>query len=223
MTRFFAIAMLCILAACGSKSDLEEPPVPLGHFRLGHNVVVAPHPVQGPLSRDVAPEEWVDTMRAAISDRFGRYEGDKLYHLGISVDGYVVAQTGIPLVLAPKSVVILNVTLWDDEKGEKVNDEPERIMALESLNGKNIVGSGLTQTREEQMANLSYNAAKRIENWLKNNIEEFGLDVPPVEPYVDDREESAETTEASEPEGEDTAEIPVIEDPEIAPAEIAAE
>lgn len=219
MTRFFAIAMLCILAACGSKSDLDQPPVPLGHFRLGHNVVVAPHPVQGPLSRDVAPEEWVDTMRGAISDRFGRYEGDKLYHLGISVDGYVVAQTGIPLVLAPKSVVILNVTLWDDEKGEKVNKEPERIMALESLNGKSVVGSGLTQTREEQMENLSYNAAKRIENWLKNNIEEFGLDVPPVEPYVDDTEESTETPAepTEEPEASDEDET------SLAPAEIAAE
>ena len=223
MTRFFAIAMLCILAACGSKSDLDQPPEPLGHFRLGHNVVVAPHPVQGPLSRDVAPEEWIDTMRGAISDRFGRYEGDKLYHLGISVDGYVVAQTGIPLVLAPKSVVILNVTLWDDEKGEKVNKEPERIMALESLNGKSVVGSGLTQTREEQMANLSYNAAKRIEIWLKNNIEEFGLDIPPVEPYVDDREESTETAEETGTEDAETAETPVIQDPEVAPAEIAAE
>lgn len=219
MTRFFAIAMLCILAACGSKSDLDQPPVPLGHFRLGHNVVVAPHPVQGPLSRDVAPEEWVDTMRGAISDRFGRYEGDKLYHLGISVDGYVVAQTGIPLVLAPKSVVILNVTLWDDEKGEKVNKEPERIMALETLNGKSVMGSGLTQTREEQMENLSYNAAKRIENWLKNNIEEFGLDVPPVEPYVDDTAESTETPAEPTVEPEASGEDETL----LAPAEIAAE
>lgn len=211
MTRFFAIAMLCILAACGSKSDLDQPPEPLGHFRLGHNVVVAPHPVQGPLSRDVAPEEWIDTMRGAISDRFDRYEGDKLYHLGISVDGYVVAQTGIPLVLAPKSVVILNVTLWDDEKGEKVNKEPERIMALESLNGKSLVGSGLTQTREEQMANLSYNAAKRIEIWLKNNIEEFGLDIPPVEPYVDDSgadSDDANETGAETAKEDETADIP---------------
>ena len=76
MTRFIAIAMLCLLAACAKKSDLDQPPVPLGLFELGHNVVVAPHPVQGPLSRDVAPEEWVDTMRSAIEARFGSYDGE---------------------------------------------------------------------------------------------------------------------------------------------------
>lgn len=212
MTRFIAIAMLCLLAACAKKSDLDQPPVPLGLFELGHNVVVAPHPVQGPLSRDVAPEEWVDTMRAAMEARFGRYEGGKLYHLGVSVDGYVVAQTGIPLVLAPKSVLILNVTLWDDAKGKKVNDEPERIMVLESFSGRSIFGSGLTQTREEQMENLSYNAAKRIETWLKKNIETFELDKPAGETTA---EEAAEPNETG---AETPAEVETTPLPEADPA-----
>lgn len=212
MTRFIAIAMLCLLAACAKKSDLDQPPVPLGLFELGHNVVVAPHPVQGPLSRDVAPEEWVDTMRSAIAARFDRYEGGKLYHLGVSVDGYVVAQTGIPLVLAPKSVLILNVTLWDDAKGKKVNDEPERIMVLESFSGRNIFGSGLTQTREEQMENLSYNAAKRIETWLKKNIEAFELDKPAGETTAED------TAEPNETGAETPAEVETTPLPEADPA-----
>ena len=31
-------------------------------------------------------------MEAAIEERFSRYDGDSLYHLGISVEGYVLAQ-----------------------------------------------------------------------------------------------------------------------------------
>jgi hypothetical protein len=167
MFRLLAVIALVLLsAACTNPNDLGEKPVELGNFALGHNVVVAPHPVKGPASRDATPEEWIASVTKAIGARFDRYEGTKFYHLGISVDGYVLAQPGIPVVLSPKSVLILNVTVWDDALGKKLTPKPEQFVVLETLSGETVVGSGLTQSAEQQMENLSRNAAKMIQNWM---------------------------------------------------------
>ena len=163
------IAALCIvvsLAACTNPNDLDEAPAPLGDFALGHNVVVTPNITKGPASRDASDEEWIAAMKEAIDERFSRYEGDKLYHIGVSIEGYVLAVTGVPLVAAPKSALILNVTVWDDAAGEKLNEEPEQITVIESFSGETMLGSGLTQSAEDQMRNLSRNAAKLIQNWM---------------------------------------------------------
>lgn len=166
MFRLFAAMSLLVLAACSGGNDLDKPPVPLGNFSLGHNVVLAPNLVKGPASREATKQEWIAGIKKAVDDRFSRYEGEKLYHIGISVEGYVLAQPGIPLVLSPKSAVVLNVTVWDDAAGKKLNDEPEQITALEGLSGETVLGSGLTQSREVQLENLSKSAAKAIEVWL---------------------------------------------------------
>ena len=52
MFRFFAmLACLVFSAACVRAPDLPQSPDPLGDFALGYSIVVAPHPVAGPLSR----------------------------------------------------------------------------------------------------------------------------------------------------------------------------
>ncbi len=167
----FLTALLAMLAlvACTNGRDLDKDAVPLGDFALGHSVVIAPNIVKGPLSRDATDEEWIAAMDKAIEDRFRRYEGkegQKLYHFGVSIEGYVLAQVGVPLVLQPKSVLIFRVTVWDDEKGIKLNEDPKEITVLEAVSAETIAGSGLTQTREEQLENLTINAAKQIELWL---------------------------------------------------------
>lgn len=164
--RVLLLISVVAFAGCTNSNDLDEGPVSLGDFSLGHNIVVAPNMVKGPVSREASKEEWIASMTAAIGERFDRYEGDRLYHFGVSVEGYVLAQPGIPLVLSPKSVMIFNVTIWDDAAGEKLNTKVEQITVFESLSGDTLVGSGLTQSAEEQMANLSRNAAKMIQNWL---------------------------------------------------------
>ena len=167
MLRFIALlAAGLMLAACTNPNDLDEKPAYLGDFHLGHNVVVAPNLTKGPVSREASKEEWVEAMTRAIDERFGRYEGDRLYHLGISVEGYVLAIPGIPVVASPKSALILNVTVWDDAKQQKLNEKPEQITVVETLSGSTWVGSGLTQSKQQQMRNLSRNAAKLIQNWL---------------------------------------------------------
>ncbi len=167
MFRMIAAAFaLFALTACTNPNDLDQAPAPLGNFELGHNVVVAPNLTKGPASRDATKEEWIAAMTSAIDERFRRYDGGKLYHLGISVEGYVLAVPGVPIVASPKSALILNVTVWDDAAGKKLNDEPEQVTVMESFSGNTMLGSGLTQSKELQMENLSRNAAKLIQNWL---------------------------------------------------------
>jgi hypothetical protein len=162
---FGGLLMLSV-AACSGASDLQKAAVPLGDFKLGHNIVVAPKAAKGPLSRPATEAELTTALKAAISERFDRYDGEKLYHFGVSVEGYVLAAPGIPLVFAPKSIMIINVTVWDDAVNAKLNAEPHQITVFESLGKGPIVGSGYTQTAEQQLKNLSQNASKSIERYL---------------------------------------------------------
>lgn len=171
MFRIIALfSVLFTLAGCAvPTTPVDEPEVDLGDFALGHNIVVSPNLTKGPLSRDASAERWIASMKGAIDARLGRYEGERLVDLGVNIAGYVLAQPGVPILLAPKSAVILTVTAWDDRAGTKFHDEAKEIIVLETITGASVLGSGLTMTADEQMANLSYNAAKAIEEWLNEN------------------------------------------------------
>ena len=174
-----ALISIVVLSACNGASDLDKPAVPLGDFNLYHNIVVAPKVQKLPISREVSEEVLTTAVKDAIAERFDRYEGTRNYHFGVSVEGYVLAPPGIPLVLAPKSIMILNLTVWDDAAGQKLTDEPHQITVFESLDQGPIVGSGYTKTAEEQLKNLSQNAAKSIETYLvKQNKAEGWFERP---------------------------------------------
>ena len=162
----FLFVALAFATACTNSDDLDKRPVALGNFSLGHNIVVAPKLTKGPLSREADKDEFIKFMQEAVDERFRRYEGDKLYHFGISLEGYVLAQPGIPLVASPKSILIINLTVWDDAAGKKLNEKVEQITVIESFSGDSIMGSGYTKTPEEQMRGLTRNAAKQIQNYL---------------------------------------------------------
>lgn len=166
---------LALLAAC-AKNDLEDPPVPLGDFGLGLNIVVADNVQKVPISRDASAEEWEAVMKEAVAARFGRYEGDRLYNIGISVDGYALAPPGIPVVAAPKSVLVITANIWDDATQTKLNPEGEQFTVFEGMSGDTVIGSGLTRTKKKQMEVLSYNAVKRVEAWLARHPEWFPTD-----------------------------------------------
>jgi len=74
--------------------------------------------------------------------------------------------------------LILNVTVWDDAAGKKLNDPPQQIVVLESLGADTIIGTGFTMTAEEQLTELSQNAAKAIERFLVREQEENGWFTP---------------------------------------------
>ncbi|MFC3613843.1 hypothetical protein ACFORG_08755 [Lutimaribacter marinistellae] len=165
---------MSILAACTSATP-DEPLERLGEFSLGHNVVVASKMQKGPISRDATEEEWVTALRTAVDERFSRYQGSQLYHLGISVEGYMLAPPGVPVVYSPKSALIINVTVWDDARAQKLNPEVKQFTVFETTTADSaIIGSGNTRSKEEQLLGLSRNAVGQIEDWLVEMHNENG-------------------------------------------------
>ena len=171
--RVFAplLALLAVIS-CANK-QLTEPRADLGNFGLGLNIVVADNVQMVPISRPATVEEWETAMQLAIDERFGRYTGTKAYNLGIAVDGYALAPPGIPIIASPKSVLVITANIWDDAAQLKLNEEGKQLMVFENLTPEEVIGSGLTKTREQQMAALAFNAAYAVEQWLMEHPEWF--------------------------------------------------
>jgi len=175
IARGLAALSLIGLAACASMTEeLATTPTPIGEFRHGYNIVVAVDPQKGPLSREASSEEWVEVMKQAVGDRLGRYEGGAYYHTAVAVQGYVLAQPGIPIVASPKSVLIFNVTFYEDATQTKLNEEPIQLTVFEPGGAGTLFGSDYTKSREEQMEGLAFNAAKAIERLMRQNGDWFG-------------------------------------------------
>jgi hypothetical protein len=167
-----AAATLALLSACSARPDLTQEAEPIGDFRLGHNVVLATGATEGPLSRDASEEELADAVRATVEERLRRFDGDGLYHLGIRVEAFVLAQPGIPIVFSPRSVLLLALNVYDNETRERLNDEPIRVTAFEGANtGVPFMPSGLVKSREQQLENLAISAAQEIERLLRQQEE----------------------------------------------------
>lgn len=169
-----AIALgLALLAGCSAPDPVTDPLEDLGPFRLSHNIVLTENAQPGPLSREADLGDLQAVMVEEIGRRLGRYDGTRLYHLGVNVDAYLLALPGIPVVANPRSALIFTVNVWDDALQRRLNEEPHRITVLESASGETLLGSGLTQTGDEQMRNLAINAARAIERWLAENPQWF--------------------------------------------------
>ncbi|WP_417587828.1 hypothetical protein [Pararhodobacter oceanensis] len=199
------LATVGLLAACANGAQLGEERGELENFRLCYNIVTTNDAVQGPLSREADLDVFSDLIRAEVDRRFGRYDGDRLYHIAIHIDAYVLAVPGVPLVASPRSALIMSVNVWDDAAGEVLNDEHKQMTVLESLSGSSVVGSGLTQSAEEQMQTLSQNAAIRIENWLVENPQWFETAADEAEAASDTDAEATDEA-VGEAAGDDAAE-----------------
>ncbi|MFV0491215.1 MAG: hypothetical protein ACK5M4_05315 [Pseudorhodobacter sp.] len=187
-SRLSAICALIVMLLAGCAQDnVVEPPVELGNFKLGFAVVVADSAEKVPISRTADPAAWKKSLTDALNRRLKRYDGEKFFNLGVSVDAYALAPPGVPLVISPKSALVISVTVWDDAAGKKLNEKPEQFTIFEGLSGDTIVGSGLTKTAEEQMATLSFNAARRVERYLADNPQLFGLPPKPPRPTESSR------------------------------------
>jgi len=180
MTRIISLlSALLMLAACAAPPTLDDPLQDLGAFRLGYVVVYAQKMKKGPVSRDATSAEWEQVLGDALIQRFDKYQGNQLYHLGVSVEGFMLAPPGVPLIYSPKSALILNVTVWDDAANAKLNPEVHQITVFESTTGESfVVGSGHERTREEQMQGLAVNAVDMIEDWMVEQKETQGWFLP---------------------------------------------
>jgi hypothetical protein len=158
-------------------------PEPLGDFKLGYNIVVVDNPELLPFTRKATDAEWKAALEKAIAERFGRFQGTGEYHVALKLQAYALAQPGVPIVASPKSVLVVSANVW--RPTGKINPEPENLTVWEGVNGKNVLGSGLTQTKEEQMAKLAFNTALKVEDWFRSHPEWFvpgGPVVPGTEP-----------------------------------------
>ena len=112
MIRIAAVLLLALgLTACtDATKDLSGPTTPVGDFSLGYVAVVTekPEPSKLLVSRDATPEEWIETVDAAMQQRFTRFEGERLYHLGIKVIAYSLP----PPVVPGKSALHVAVTVF---------------------------------------------------------------------------------------------------------------
>jgi len=177
LARLAAIGLVMLLAACAAPDPLDEELPDMGDFRLSFNIVVADNMRQIPPSRNATSEEWVEILTSEIDRRFGAYEGDRLYHIAINIDGYALAPPGIPLVLSPRSALVISANVWDDAAERKLHEEPEQILVFEGRSADSmIIGSGLAYTREEQMQRLARNAARQVHLWMLDNPEWFSID-----------------------------------------------
>jgi len=184
MRAILLILLALSLSACTPAPEELPPADPrLAGFQIIHTLVVAKNAQKGPLSREATPAEITETFEAALQRQFARYDGDKIFHIGIGVDGYVLAQPGIPIAFSPKSTLIFTANLWDNRTQTIVNAEPRQFVVFEGLSGDTIIGSGLTRSKEEQLGALVRNGAREVEAWIAENpaflAPELGLELAP--------------------------------------------
>jgi len=173
--RFALLAAVAVLlSACETPVDVTSAAArePLGDFKLGFAVAYADNAEKGPLSRDASEEEWETAIKAELQRVFGGYEGTRYYHLSLTVNGYVLAQPGIPVVASPKSALIVSLFVWDDKTQTKLVED-EQFTITENLTGRSILGSGLTKSREEQLDELTKLAVGKVYDYLRENKQLF--------------------------------------------------
>jgi len=192
MIRIFVLLTALVIVVGCTPATPEEPLEALGEFSLGYNVVVASKARKGPVSRPATEDEWKNALTEAVAERFTQYQGSQLYHLGISVEGYMLAPPGIPVIYSPKSALIINVTVWDDAAGKKLNEEVEQFTIFENTTSESfLVGSGHTRSKEDQLKGLSRNAVGQIEDWMVRMEKEKGWFVQKPETVTDATPQSA--------------------------------
>ena len=175
--RFIVLWLVMgLVIGCAAKEDPNAPLVPLGDFRLGHTVIVTKNTKMVPPSRRADLAAWKAMMVSDIDKRLGEYDGEKLYHIGVHVDSYVLAIPGVPLVAVPKSVLVVSLSVFDNATRKRITEKPHQINVFErSKKNTFLVGSGIVNSKSEQMENLSRNMARLIAKYLQENKQWFGV------------------------------------------------
>lgn len=197
MRRLFLLMTVLIGVSACSGQKLATDVEPIGNAQFGYNIVVGKDMEKGPLSRDGNSEKITADLKQALGAHFQRFDGDRLYHMATIIDGYILGRPGIPLVLSQKSALFLKVTIWDDANGIPIHDEPKEFMVLEGFSPKTIIGSGLTQSADQQLAELVANAGFEIERWLRTQEKEQGWFTPEFTATIEARKASLDAPAAA--------------------------
>ena len=162
------IGLLLTLTLFGcSQLNLERPSDPFGDFRLGHIAVYGEDITKGPFSREATDDEIKGALYVALQQQLGQYTGNGEYHIVVIVDAYTLGKPGIPLVFSPQTALGFRLSVWDAQTMTRFDLTPEKLLFLENANRRTLFGSGLRQTREEQIVSLTQSVAQQIDTWLR--------------------------------------------------------
>ena len=165
--RLFASMLLTLTLFGCSKLNLERPNDPFGNFRLGHIAVYGENITKGPFSRDATDDEIKGALYVALQPQLGQYTGDWEYHIVVIIDAYTLGKPGIPLIFSPQTALGFRLSVWDARTMTRFDLTPEKLLFLENANSRTLFGSGLRQTREEQIVSLTQSVAQQIDTWLR--------------------------------------------------------
>lgn len=174
MIRILAfLSGLLLLSACG-ETQLNEAPEDLGAFKARVLHVYTDKALQWPLSRDAEPSEWNGPMEQVLEGRLRRYSGTQEVDVAVTLEGFSLAPPGIPVLVSPKSVAVVNVFVYDVATKTFLADK-HQMEIFESTTGESaILGSGHSRSKEEQIAGLSLNIVDAIEEWMAKQHKENG-------------------------------------------------
>ena len=181
--RAFGALSLSGLAACATPDPLSEAQREMGDFQLLAPIVVTTKIKAIPPSRAAAPSAWEAVMKDELTRRFGRYAGGRDYYVALSIDGFSLAPPGIPIVLTPKSILVVTANLWTADPQEKVRG-PEQLTTFEGADTL-FLGSGLMKDGDAQMRTLARNMAFKVQSWILREPTLLGLPSGPGAPAPD--------------------------------------
>jgi hypothetical protein len=174
------LGLFALVTAC-SETQLNEPPEDLGAFKVRVAHVYTEKALKWPMSRDAQQSEWVEPMKTALEARLRRYEGSQEYDVAVTLEGFMLAPPGVPVLFNPKSVAVVNVFVYDVANEEFLADKHQMEVFEDTTGESAIVGSGHSRTKEEQIAGLALNIADAVEEWMAEQHKENGWFAPRAE------------------------------------------
>lgn len=180
MRILLGLMLTLTLFGC-SKLNLERPSDPFGDFRLGQIAIYGDDITKGPFSRDASADEIKGALYVALQQQLGQYSGAGEYHIVVIVDAYTLGKPGIPLVFSPQTALGFRISVWDAITMTRYDLTPEKLLFLENANQRTLFGSGLRQTREEQIVSLTQSVAQQIDTWLREQYANKGWFDPETE------------------------------------------
>ncbi|NSY39752.1 hypothetical protein [Leisingera sp. ANG59] len=171
------LAALALLTACG-ETRLDEAPEDLGAFQARVTHVYTEKALQWPLSRKADHSEWTAPIEKALNTRLRRYDGAQQYDVAVTLEGFMLAPPGVPVLFSPKSAVVVNVFVYDVAQ-KKFLAKKHQMEIFESTTGESaLLGSGHARTKEEQIQGLAINIADKVEEWMAEQHEAEGWFAP---------------------------------------------
>ncbi|WP_297339388.1 hypothetical protein [Pseudophaeobacter sp.] len=179
MFRILALlASMVLLAAC-EETQLNEAKEDLGDFNMRVSFVYTDKALQWPLSRAAEPSEWNEPIERALEARLGRYSGSGKYDVAITLEGFLLATGGIPVLVNPKSAAVVNVFVYDVSTKTYLLKEHQMKIFEDTTGESAIIGSGYSRTKAEQIDGLALKIVDGLEEYMaKQRVEKgwFGGD-----------------------------------------------